>query len=167
MTLFPPFSQQHVHLRIYLDYRCLYQHFSGWLLVAETFLLLPHDIPLMVIGVHTRISIIIMWNDMSFWNKFHRRGPKDEPCWQPSNILFRSLVTSFIFTLLSLLSKYDLRRLREFCPKPKAWSFFTIREWQRESKALLISVDVSLIRSIHELNAKVAKCSLTLLLYKS
>ena len=32
---------------------------------------------------------------MSFWNKFQRRGPKDEPCGQPSTTLFQSLVTSF------------------------------------------------------------------------
>ena len=36
-------------------------------------------------------------------------GPKDEPCEQPRAIIFWSLVTSPIFTLLSLLSKNDLR----------------------------------------------------------
>ena len=35
--------------------------------------------------------------------------PKDEPCEQPRAIIFWSLVTSPIFTLLSLLSKDDLR----------------------------------------------------------
>ena len=79
--------------------------------------LLPHDIHLMVIGVHTQISIIYMECHVIL-KKFHGWGPKDEPCGQPSTILFQSLVTSFIFTLFSLLSKNDLRRLRKFCPKP-------------------------------------------------
>ena len=35
--------------------------------------------------------------------------PNDEPCEQPRAIIFWSLVTSPIFTLLSLLSKNDLR----------------------------------------------------------
>lgn len=35
--------------------------------------------------------------------------PNDEPCEQPRAIIFWSLVTSPIFTLLSLLSKDDLR----------------------------------------------------------
>ena len=42
----------------------------------------------------------------------------NEACGQPNTIFFQSLVTSPNLTLLSLLSKYDLRRFRELCPKP-------------------------------------------------